>query len=117
MLLATAGRVDRPDHTAHIRAELARSALYCTTGLVVVPAAAGTTFLSGQATGMPTAPAWLMRVLWIVGAFAVTVSAAGLARVLVRCLVYLRRRAELDAEGAHAMGEINARLADRNPEP
>ena len=55
-----------------------------------------------------------MRALWIVGAFAVTVSLAGLATVLVRWLVYLRRRAELDAEGAEVMGEIHARLANRD---
>ena len=112
-----AGRVYRPDHTAHIRAELARSAMYFASGLVVVAAAAETTLLIGQVTDLSAAPGWLMRALWIVGAFAVTVSLAGLATVLVRWLAYLRRHAELDAEGAEHIGEINARLANRNPEP
>ncbi|GAA0898494.1 hypothetical protein Vau01_120950 [Virgisporangium aurantiacum] len=41
----------RPDHTAHIRAELARSAMYFASGLVVA-AAAGATLLIGQVTDL-----------------------------------------------------------------
>src|SRR5581483_5688221 len=64
MLLAMAGRVYRPDHTAHIRAELARSATLFATGLVVVLAAAGTVFLIAQLTDLSTAPVWLVQALW-----------------------------------------------------
>ncbi|GAA3292687.1 hypothetical protein GCM10020218_068080 [Dactylosporangium vinaceum] len=107
----------RPDHTAHIRADLARSAMYFGTGLAVVLAAAVTTVLILQVADGTAAPAWLIRTLWVVGSFAVTVSLVGLLLTLVRWLVYLRRRAELDAAGAEAVGEVYARMADRRREP
>ncbi|WP_238011229.1 hypothetical protein KZZ52_57230 [Dactylosporangium sp. AC04546] len=108
----------RPDHTAHIRAELARSAWYFAAGLFVVLAAAGATFVVVEVVGGSSGPVWLGRALWIAGSFAFTVSLAGLLVVLLRWWWYLRRRAELDAAGAVAVGELYARLANRRrPEP
>lgn len=108
-----AGKVYRPDHTAHIRAELARAATYFATGLFVVLAAAVATVLVFQVTDGSSASAWLLRALWIVGSLAVTVSLTGLVLTLVRWLRYLHRRADLDAAGAEAVGELYARLANR----
>ncbi|MET7398011.1 hypothetical protein ABZS66_31425 [Dactylosporangium sp. NPDC005572] len=104
--------VYRPDHTAHIRAELARSAWYFATGLFVVLAAAGATFMVVEVAGVSSRPVWLGQ-LWIAGTFAATVSLAGLLVVLLRWWWYLRRRTELDAAGAEAVGEVYARLANR----
>jgi MFS family permease len=100
-----------PDHTAHIRRRLVNQAIYGIGGLFFTAAAAGVLLLIGQLAG--DAPAALWRLVWIADAVLGAVSLLFLAVTAVMWLVYRRRRAELDAQGAEIVGEFKARLATR----
>ena len=104
-------RVYNPDHTAHIRATLRRIMFNGLGGLfVAAAAAAGLMALQPDLHGRL---AWLVWAVWAaigvltgIGLFCLAVAAA--------CWrVYQRRRADLDAAGAEAEGEIRAKLANQ----
>lgn len=100
-----------PDHTAHIRRRLADQAVRGVAGLVFTAAAAGVLALIGGR--LEDASTVLWRLAWIADAVLGGVSLLTLAVTAVMWLVYRRRRAELDAEGAEIVGEFKARLALR----
>jgi cytochrome c-type biogenesis protein CcmH/NrfG len=104
-------RVYHHDHTAAIRARLAQLAITGAVGLLLAVVAAAVIVVVGRAGG--PAPDGLVRTAWISVAFVVALSVATLALSLVAWVVYRRRRADLDAQGAEAMGELLARLANR----
>jgi hypothetical protein len=59
------------------------------------------------------APAVLRRLVWFADALSGGVSLLTLAVTAVMRLVYRRRRADLDAQGAQIRGELTARIAAR----
>ncbi|ROP28714.1 hypothetical protein EDD30_1486 [Couchioplanes caeruleus] len=102
-------RVYHGDHTAHIRQRLRAETRRCSLGLVVAVllAALHILVLSAALDGryaLLSAAAW-----WAISLLA-AISVLGLVLVGVQYLVYRRRRPDLDAAGAEAMGERNARL-------
>jgi hypothetical protein len=103
-----------PDHTAHIRQRLKNMAVCGVAGLVFAAAAAGVIALIG--TGASGASAVLERVVWIVDATLGGVAVITLVVTAVLWMVYRRRRAELDAQGAEIIGEWKARIARRRPD-
>jgi hypothetical protein len=100
-----------PDHTAHIQQRIANLAIYGAFGLFFTAAAAGVLVVIGSLVG--DAPAGLGRLVWIADAVLGGVSLLTLAATAIMWLVYRRRRAELDAQGAEIVGEFKARLAAR----
>ena len=80
-------------------------------GLFCTAASAGVLVLMRRLAG--DAPAALWRLVWIADAVLGAVSLLTLAVTAVMWLVYRRRRAELDAQGAEISGEFKARLAVR----
>ncbi|WP_204007440.1 hypothetical protein [Virgisporangium aurantiacum] len=100
-----------PDHTAHIRHQLANQAIYGAFGLFFTAAAAGVLLLIEHLVG--DTPAGLWRLVWIADVVLGGVSLLTLAVTGVMWRVYRRRRAELDAQRAEIVGEFMARLAVR----
>lgn len=100
-----------PDHTAHIRRRLVDQAIYGIGGLFFTAAAAGVLVLLERLAGDASAALW--RLVWIADAVLGAVSLLVLAVTAVMWLIYRRRRAELDAQGAEIVGEFKARLATR----
>ncbi|OAA18462.1 hypothetical protein UG55_111130 [Frankia sp. EI5c] len=76
------------------------------TGLVVAAVAAGITAVVGRASDVWDA---LLAAAWIIDAVLAGVATVYLVITVVPWGVYRRRRAELDAAGAEAMGEFQAR--------
>ncbi|MFI1996808.1 hypothetical protein [Actinoplanes sp. NPDC020271] len=101
-------RVYCADHTAHIRDRLKRQALYFATGELVAVFVAITfaVLLSLQ----DAAPHALAVLGWGLVILLASVAVLGLLITGVQYLVYRRRRADLDAEGAEVIGELYARL-------
>lgn len=106
-----APRVYQPDHTAHIRerlkAMLLRSAIGVAFGLV------GAVLIRWQTSGLDDRFRSLATVAWWVDIALLLVSTLGMVMTLVPYLVYRHRRADLDAAGAEAIGELMARLHRR----
>lgn len=101
-------RVYRADHSAHIRDRLKRQALYFATGelVAVFGAIAFAVLLSMQ----NPAPHALTVLGWGLVILLASVAGLGLLITGVQYLIYRRRRADLDAEGAEVIGELYARL-------
>lgn len=101
-------RVYHPDHTAHIRNRLKNQALYFFTGAVVaLMSAAVFAFIFSLAGETPHR---LTVITWVLVLVVAGLSGLGLAITGVEYLVYRRRRADLDAAGAEAIGELHAKL-------
>jgi hypothetical protein len=106
-------RVYRADHTAHIRERLKRQALYFTTGELV--AVIGAITIAVLLSLQDLAPHALTRLAWGVVILLASIAGLGLTITGVQYLIYRRRRADLDAEGAQVIGEWHAR--PRKPQP
>jgi len=103
-------RVYHADHTAHLRQRLAQRALHGLAGLVLAAIGAGATaIVASRANGKWTS---LVTITWIAGAVAAAVAVLYLLATLLLWGIYRRRRAELDAAGAEANGELHARIAN-----
>jgi uncharacterized BrkB/YihY/UPF0761 family membrane protein len=101
-------RVYRPDHTANIRQRLTSMLLYFVSGgAVVVTSAVAVAIIAAQ---FGDEYRTLVTVAWLVVIVALLVAAPGLVTTLVLYLVYRCRRAYLDAVGAEAEGELQARI-------
>ena len=101
-------RVYRADHTAHIRDRLKRQALYFATGELM--AVFGAITIAVLLSLQDPAPHALTRLAWGVVILCASVAGLGLTITGVQYLIYRRRRADLDAEGAEVIGELYARL-------
>jgi cytochrome c biogenesis protein CcdA len=101
-------RVYRPDHTAGIRHRLKAMLRYFVTGAAVV--LTGAVAVAIIAAQFGDEDRTLVTVAWLVVIVALLVAALGLVMTLVLYLVYRRRRADLDAAGAEAEGELQARI-------
>lgn len=102
-------RTYHADHTAHIRDRLTSRAVYFLTGLLISGIAAITTAVLPTALAAEPPPVMATAVRGIILILA-GMSGLGLALTGVQYRIYLRRRADLDAAGAEAIGEMNARL-------
>ncbi|MFI5888509.1 hypothetical protein ACIA5D_00130 [Actinoplanes sp. NPDC051513] len=101
-------RVYRADHTAHIRDRLKRQALHFTSGVIMAVLGAITfAVLQSLQDAAPHTLTTVGRRLVILLAL---VAGLGLLVTGAQYLVYRRRRADLDAAGAEAIGELYARL-------
>ena len=101
-------RVYSADHTARTRDRLTRQAVYFTTGVII--AVLGAVSFAFVLSMLPEAPHTLTTIGW--GLVIVLAMVAGLDLLItgVEYLVYRRRRADLDAAGAGAIGELYASL-------
>lgn len=102
-------RIYNPDHTIHIRDRLKRQALYFATGAAVILLSVGVLSVVTDRGGevnrtLTSLVSWLVRV-------SLVLSTLGLLVTLASYLAYRRRRADLDAAGAEAHGEMQARMS------
>ncbi|MGN9912734.1 hypothetical protein ACTMTJ_34890 [Phytohabitans sp. LJ34] len=96
------------DHTAHIRQRLRSIAVRFLVGGVLAAVGAGVLALLGDVSGDRH-----RSVLWVAWGFDLltfAVAALGLLATFVRYRIYCRRRADLNAEGAEAYGELRVRI-------
>jgi hypothetical protein len=107
-------RIYNPDHTAHIRAILRKMAVDGVVGLGVAAVAAGVLLAVDQ--DLEGQFAWLVWAVWIAIAGLAGIGLLCLAASVVCTAVYRRRRADLDAAGAEAAGELRAKLANQRPD-
>jgi uncharacterized BrkB/YihY/UPF0761 family membrane protein len=106
-------RVYHADHTAGIRLTLGKLAVLGVVGLVFVIVATALVLVlnkGGEAAGS-SLHVWFVRALWIAIALLSVISLATLALSGIFWVVYQWRRADLDAAGAEASGELKTRLA------
>jgi hypothetical protein len=101
-------RVYRADHTAHIRDRLKRQALHFATGAIM--AVLGAITFAILLSLQDRAPHTLTVIGWGLVIVLAVVSGIGLTITGVQYLAYRRRRPDLDAAGAEAIGELYARL-------
>jgi hypothetical protein len=106
-------RVYNPDHTAHIRAIIRRMAVDGLIGLGVAAVAAGALLALDE--DLHGKFGWWVWAVWIAVAVLAGIGLICLAAALVCAVVYRRRRADLDAAGAEAAGELRAKLANQRP--
>lgn len=102
-------RVYHPDHTGDIRQQLKRMTAIGAIGLLVDAVAAGIVLIIADVAEA----GWLTRIAWVAVAMLLVVCLIFLAATAVFWAVYRRRRADLDAAGAEAVGEFLARTANR----
>jgi hypothetical protein len=95
------------DHTFVIRQRLKSRAIMCLTGAALAAAAAGVLALLGAVGDQHRG---LLRAAWVLDIATFAVAAIGLLITLILYRIYLRRRADLDAAGAEAYGELRARI-------
>jgi hypothetical protein len=104
----TLPKVYNPDHTAHIRDRLKKQALYFATGAAVTLLSVVVLRVMTNSAGevnrtLTLLISWLVRI-------SLLLSALGLLITLASYRAYRRRRADLDAAGAEALGEEQARI-------
>ncbi|MBM0230495.1 hypothetical protein JNW91_00570 [Micromonospora sp. STR1_7] len=108
-------RIYDPDHTADIRLLLRKLVIRGVIGLVLVNIFAVFPMFvlddSREAATESDLIVWILRIAWIFIALLFVVSMVSLASAGIGWIAYRRRRAELDAAGAEAVGEVRARLA------
>jgi len=103
-------RVYHSDHTAHVRRRLVHMAGHGLVGLLVAGVAAGImAFLDSRAGS-----AWggVVTVVWIADGVLAAIAVLYLLVTVVGWGLYRRSRADLDAAGAEAAGELRARIAN-----
>ena len=106
-----APRVYQPDHTAHIRERLKAMLLRSAVGIAFALVFA--VLIRWQTAGLDDRFHTVAAVAWWIDIVLLLVSTLGVVMTLVLYLIYRRRRAELDAAGAEAIGEFRARLHRR----
>ena len=104
-----ASRIYDPDHTRHLRAFIRQVVLRGLTGLALAVLTGGA-FLAINAMIGVQDPGMLVRLVWIIWLIFGGVSAVHLVLAAVLWAVYLNQRADLDAQGAEAVGEARARM-------
>jgi hypothetical protein len=103
-------RVYHPGHTAHLRQRLTQMAVNGLIGLVIAAIGAGVTAtVASRANG---ASGSLVTAAWIAVVAVAAVACLHLLITLPFWRIYRRQRAELDAAGAEAVGEMHARIAN-----
>ncbi|MFI5496031.1 hypothetical protein [Actinoplanes sp. NPDC051859] len=101
-------RIYHADHTAHIRRRLRTETIRFSAGLLAaVLLAVGNGILAARLDGRH---ATLTAAVWWADGLLIIISLLGLALAGAQYVVYRRRRPDLDAAGAEAMGERAARL-------
>lgn len=110
------GNVYNPDHTAHIRDLLKQLAMRGATGLLAAGLGVISALIVTKATGEPL-PAGMTTAVWILLSILVAVSLLCFVLTLIFWLIYLWRRADLDARGAETVGELKARMANARRHP
>jgi hypothetical protein len=103
-------RVYQPDHTAHIRRRLHQMTTQGSAGLILACGAAG--IAAVLANRADDADAWIFRIAWYAVAAVASLSLLTILATRVGWMLYRRQRADLDAAGAEAVGELNARRAN-----
>jgi hypothetical protein len=99
------------DHTAPIRQRLGSMVITFVVGGVLAGVGARVLVLLGAIRGDQHGD--LLRAAWVVDILAFAVAAIGLLTTFVRYRIYRRRRADLNAAGAEAYGELMVRIRRR----
>jgi len=102
-------RVYHHDHTANVRRRLVQMASYGVIGLLVASAAAGIMAISDRSGGESSAA---FTAAWIADGALAAVALVYLLVTFVAWGLYRRKRADRDAAGAEAVGELRARIAN-----
>jgi membrane protein implicated in regulation of membrane protease activity len=105
------GAIYHPDHTAHIRNLLKQMVRAGLTGLGL----GAVTMIALAAIGAiddQSLPPVITLALWTAWWALITASVLTMIFALIFWLIYRRRRADLDARGAEAVGELKARMAN-----